>query len=456
MTVEANVGEVAILEALFYDQPGGSLTDPSIVALEVQDINGNVDFGPYTYAGGTITKVSTGFYRKELTIPDGTEPGTYTVKWTAVISGNTEIGYETLVLTELTPTTGANEESIWYCTREDVTRTLDVKTTARSFGQVDQAIEAASRSIESLCHRKFYPLYATKYFDWPNYQYADVFRLWLDGQELISLTSLSIDSEILADDEDLYFLEPADEGPPYDSVELNTGTSAVFSSGSTHQRAIAVTGLFGYTNNESQPATLSENLDSTETAVDVSVGSIGVGSIIRIDSERMIVTGKRFIDTTVNLATPMTASNSNDTVAVADGTLFAIDEVLTLDSERMLIVDIVGNNLIVKRAWDGSTLATHTGSDIYAQRTLDVQRGALGTTAATHASASTVYKYEVPAGIRTLCIAEAISTIQQEQAGYARTIGSGEGQAEASGKGLKQLRQDMKVRYGRQARKAAI
>lgn len=44
-----------------------------------------------------------------------------------------------------------------YCTRQDVKRALDVHETARSNGQVDRAVEAASRTIEGVLHRRFYP-----------------------------------------------------------------------------------------------------------------------------------------------------------------------------------------------------------------------------------------------------------------------------------------------------------
>ena len=47
----------------------------------------------------------------------------------------------------------------------------------------------------------------------------------------------------------------------------------------------------------------------------------------------------------------------------------------------MLITDIAGNNLIVKRQKSGSTLAAHTGSTIYAPRQVTITRGDLGTTA---------------------------------------------------------------------------
>jgi hypothetical protein len=141
---------------------------------------------------------------------------------------------------------------------------------------------------------------------------------------------------------------------------------------------------------------------------------------------------------------------------VSDGTQFAVDEVILIDSEKMRIDDIAGNTLTVTRPWDGTTLAAHTASaDIYAPRTLTVTRGALGTTAATHNSAATVYRWNPPAAVRQLCLAEAVNDLLQGRAGYARTAGTGESEREMTGRGLEALRKRVYVSHGRKARTRA-
>src|SRR3546814_20587325 len=88
---------------------------------------------------------------------------------------------------------------------------------------------------------------------------------------------------------------------------------------------------------------------------------------------------------------------------VTDGTLFFVGELILIDSERMRIVDITGNNLTVVRAYDGSTLAAPSlGADVYVYRSLTVERGALGTTAATHLDAASVTVWAVPASVKVL------------------------------------------------------
>ncbi|MEU8756214.1 hypothetical protein AB0C88_37580 [Streptomyces chartreusis] len=315
---------------------------------------------------------------------------------------------------------------VWYATRESVMRALDSKLTARNAGQIDRALESASRDVESLCHRVFYPEIDTRYFDWPDSQYGTPWRLWLDDSELVSLTSLS--SGGVAIDLADVLLEPNRSGPPYNRIELNTGTSAAFGGGSTHQRDVTATGLWaGCALTETTIGALTAAV-ATTTATSLTVNAaasaeLGIGSVLRVDSERMLVTGRTMTDAGQNVGgSGLTAQQNSVTLAVSDGTAFAVDEILLVESERMLIVDIAGNNLTVIRAWDGSVLAAHTaGTDIYAARTLTVRRSALGTTAATHVDASQVVRWDPPGLVKDLVIAEAMNRVTNEQAGYART-----------------------------------
>jgi hypothetical protein len=353
---------------------------------------------------------------------------------------------------------------VWYATREDVMRALDSKETARNAAQIDRALESASRGIEMLCHRKqIAPTVTTKYFSYPGPQYARPWRLWLDGNSLISVTTLTSGGVTISASD--YFLEPNEYGPPYDRLEIDLDSSAAFSSGDTHQRAITVTGLWGYTNDETSVGALTAAVASTSTtSVSVNAAAaarLGVGSVLSIDSERMLVTGRSMADTGQNLGgAGLTAQANSVTVAVSDGTAFAVDEILLIESERMLVVDIAGNNLTVKRAWDGSVLAAHAaGVDIYAPRTLSVQRGALGTTAATHTDATAVNRWDPPGLIRDLAIAEAVARLTNEQAGYSRTRKTGDGGTAERAKAaqdLPDLRAQVYQAHGRKGRVRAV
>ncbi|TAJ21839.1 MAG: hypothetical protein EPO65_00635 [Dehalococcoidia bacterium] len=344
-----------------------------------------------------------------------------------------------------------------YCTREDVKSALDSAETARSNAQVDRAIETASRAIESLTLRRFYPTTATRYFDWPDRNSSRPWRLWLNADELISVTTLTVAGEAIASTD--YFLEPANSGPPFTHVEIDLASSAAFSSGDTHQRAIAIAGVFGYQATSETVGSLSSNLDAdtTDTASVSWTRNVGIGDILTIDNERVIVTDRTMVDTTQNLQADLAASVSGVTVAVTNGAAFLVGQILLVESERMLVVDIAGNNLTVKRAWDGSVLAAHTsGADIYALTGIDIDRAQLGTTLAAHTTGATISRHVVPGPIRTLCIAEAINTLLQEQAGWGRSVGSGESERAASGADLPGLRTEVRRQFGRRSRTAAV
>lgn len=339
-----------------------------------------------------------------------------------------------------------------HATREDVKGALDYKETARNNAAVDRALESASRGVERLLRRRFYPEIGTRYFDWPNYQRARPWRLWLGEYEFASVSALvSGGTTIAATD---YFLEPVNSGPPYTSIEIDLDSTASFKAGGTHQRSISVTGtLCGAPLDTSPAGVLAGAIASTSATTFAVTDSslIGVGSLIKIDSERMLVTGKASLTTGQTIQTSaLTASMANETLLVTTGSSFAVGEVLTVDSERVLVVDITSNTLTVKRAYDGSTLATHgTGVTIYAPRTLTVVRGMLGTTAATHLDAAPITTHVYPAPVRELTIAETGALLRGQGRAWARSTGSQESEVSPDGAGLPALRESVRRAYGR-------
>lgn len=309
---------------------------------------------------------------------------------------------------------------VWYATREAVKAALDIKETARSDRQVDRAIESASRQIEGVLHRTFYPQLDTRLFDWPNAQRARPWRLWLDAHELAELVEVS-SGGVTIPPSDLVLYPTG--GPPYNRIEINIDSSSAFSSGDTHQQAIAVTGVYAGCRLDEEPAgVLSGSASADGASVDVSDGAaVGVGDLLRVGDERMTVTGRSMLDTGQDLAADLAAQAAAVTVAVANGTAYSVDEVVLINAERMLIVDIAGNNLSVKRGWDGSVLAAHSsGAHIYASRRLAVERGAVGTTAAAHDSGAALVRHVPPGPVVALCVGLSLAQVLGEQAGYAR------------------------------------
>lgn len=345
-----------------------------------------------------------------------------------------------------------------YCTRESVKAAVDVKNTAAANAQIDRLIESAARNIERLCHRVFWPWTGTRYFDWPDQTSPTSWRLWLAQNELISLTAVTAagDAVLLAD----VLLEPSNDGPPYNRVELDRSGTGSWTSGDTPQRNIGLTGVYAGAPVEERPvAALAEALDASETLVDVTDGSLlGVGSLLRVDSERLLVTDRRPITLGVTLAAELDDQRNAVTLTLSASTgAIQPGEVLLIDGERMQVVDSTGTTCTVTRAADGSTLATHlVGAIVYSYRTLVVTRGAAGTTAAAHDTAAPIVEWVPPGPVQALAVAEVLNSIAQENSAYVRVVGTGEGQRNASGAGLADVRSQVYDGYGRKARTGAV
>lgn len=345
-----------------------------------------------------------------------------------------------------------------YVTREAVKKALDVKGTARSDDDIDRAVQAGSRAAEGLLHRIFYPRDMTRFWDWPSYQYAYPWRVWLDAWELAAIpTSVMTGGEAIPM-ENLFF-EPANSGPPYTYFEINRATNSAFGAGPTPQRDVAVTGTFGFNlDTTSAGALAATTTDITGTAITVANGAAaGVGDILSVDSERMLLADKSMISTgqAQSGSECSTASNADNILTPTGGT-FYVGETLLLDAERMLIVDTAGATLIVKRAWDGTTLATHAGASIYATRSWIVTRGAFGTAAATHSNAAAISRYTPPSLVTQLALAEAENNLLQGISGYARTVGSADNARPVSGQALADIRTQAYVQYGRKGRRRTV
>lgn len=340
---------------------------------------------------------------------------------------------------------------VWYCTRDEVMFALASKSTAYNAAQIDREIEAASRSIERALFRKFYPFKGTRYMDWPGStrRVSPAWKLWLDENELLVVDTLSSGGIAISVSD----IIPRPSGaPPFNCIELNRSGSATFGGGSTPQNTVAITGTFGFCDDNETATALSAAI-TTVGALTCNVlnsAAVGVGQLIKIDSELLIVTDKTL------LATADTATLAEDVgaeiLAVTNGTLYGKNEVLTVGSERIRVVEIAGNNLIVQRAFDGSAVAAHAGATVYAPRTLTVSRGVLGTSSATHLSAAGVSRNVAPGPIRQLAVGLSLVAVEQENTAFARTIGSGEGTRNASGRSIKDLWDNAIELYQRRGR----
>lgn len=351
----------------------------------------------------------------------------------------------------------------WYVTRERLKDALDMAETARRNAAVDEACEAGTDAVDRLCRRTFSPWTGTRYFDWPTERdNAESWVLRMSNDlgrpprpDLISATTVTAAGTAIAAAD--RFLRP-DDGPPYTRIEIDLESSADWGSDQTHQRAISVLGVWGYSDDQAAAGALAEALDDSETGVDITDASlVGVGDLLVCESERMIVTGRGMLDTGQDLTDALTDSDADVTTGVASGAALNVGEVVLVDAEKIRVDEIAGNTLTITRAMDGTVLASHlVGASVYSPRTLTVVRGAQGSTAAAHNTATAVTVHRPPALVRQLARAEAINYLLSDQGGWSRTIGTGDSEREATGRGLAALREQVRLAYGRRVMHRAV
>lgn len=342
----------------------------------------------------------------------------------------------------------------FYCSREQTKRAIPINGVTAD-RQIDRIIEAESRAIDRKLRRWFIPRTETRLYRFPARNQGGS-HIWLDA-DLLSLTTLRSEAQnttpttIAATD---YFLEPANE-PPYNRIEIDLSSNSVFQAGDTPQRSISVLGSWGYDDETASAGTVSSGLatDATVVAMVCSDASrLEVGDTMLIETEQIFVSDRSFaaLGTVLVNDAGITADKADVAITLDASHGVVAGEVILLDSEQLLVESVATNILTTQRAYNGTVLASHADDTaVHINRTLTIVRGVNGTTAAVHPNATAVNKYAVPKDIMDWCLAETISTYLQERSGYARTIGSGEGEVQVSGKALDKLRKEcMRLRRG--------
>ncbi len=350
----------------------------------------------------------------------------------------------------------------WLTSRESVKRALKVNGIAQD-RFIDESIESISRQIERWCHgRIFIPKTQTRLYEWFPRQFVRAHILWLDF-DLLSVTTLKTmaqDSSPTTISSSDFFLEPNNDGPPYDRIEIDLSSTAAFESGDTPQRSLSVLGSWGYSDNTRSRGTVASGLSSSSSATEFVCGDgslIDVGDTLLIESEQIFVSERVFADLAKNMNDgSITASVANNSLTAESGHGVLAGETIRLDSEEMFVEAVSGTTITVTRAYNGTLLVAHaTAVDIFVSRTLTIERGINGTTAATHADATAILKYEPEFNIVSWCRREAIAQYLQEGAGFGREIGQGEGAREFRGVDLT-ARREMDIDRYEWVRMAAV
>lgn len=438
----------------------------------------------YTYilnffAGGSVTRGAITGVQGRFSSP-GTAPSLGTVTntiygpdfdWTPAGSGDKTTAATFQATASLTGVSSGGQTTAQevtgmgavYTTRERVMRAADIRASAYRNEEIDLAIESASRAIDKLCRRGdetrpgFAPWTGTLSFDWPSSAHGNTgssFRLFLSPHSLLTLTSASSGGTSITSNA---YGSPVESGAPYPALSVDRNSSSALSPGNgAGQRSASITGVWcGCLADERGRTTWTLGASASSSTGTLTVNApFGVGQILRIGDERLIVNDRAWAAS--GQTGTLAASQSAETLAVSDGSVFFPGEELILDSERVWIRDVVGNNLIVRRAISGSTLAAHTGAAIQWSRTAYCERGALGTAAAAHSSGDRVYFHKVPPLIEQLATAYALQQRAQESASYARTAGSGDSERQVNESGVRSLEQRVAAAYGIQLKHRAV
>jgi hypothetical protein len=179
---------------------------------------------------------------------------------------------------------------------------------------IDSMIETASRRVDDICGRKFYPSVLAEKYDIP-----DDDTIWFDDDLLAVITFLNGDATAIASTE--YLLKPANYYPKY-SLQMSDVTSVIFNTNTSasSMQVLSVTGIWGYHNDYARAWK--------------SAGTIAAAWA-----------------STTTLTATMTAGHTLD---AAGG------QILKIDNELFNSTSVVANTLTVQARGDnGSTAATH-------------------------------------------------------------------------------------------------
>ncbi len=154
-------------------------------------------------------------------------------------------------------------------------------------------LERVSEAIDNHCYRKFGVVVETRY-----YTAVQSDTLLLD-RDLLSVSALKADGDGDRTYEDSWLVTDYDLLPfnGYPKTCILTSPDGNYSFPST-KKGVEIAGTWGYGNGQSatpyddSTTTTAEELDATETGVDVASGAaLAIGQTILIESEQMYITG---------------------------------------------------------------------------------------------------------------------------------------------------------------------
>lgn len=216
----------------------GSPADPTAVTATVRKPDGTTT--NYTVTAGEIVKDSVGNYHLNVTTD-------VAGRWSYKFAGTgTVVDVEQGVFYVLPDWTVSNPT--FYLTADELKSTLSLSTSTADV-DISAAIIAASRAIDGICRRRFYPDADANQV---RYYTPDQSR-WVETDDIVTLTSLKTDDDgtfafantwTLNTDFIVEPLNAAADGDPYTAVRALPSGAFVFYP--SLARSVKVTGKFGW------------------------------------------------------------------------------------------------------------------------------------------------------------------------------------------------------------------
>lgn len=307
-----------------------------------------------------------------------------------------------------------------FCTVKDLLD--DMESPGGDVARMYQAILDASDVVQKEIGW-FIPVTAT-------YKYNGAGLSKLFTHPLLAVTSVANDGDTLVSTD--YILQPNGAhwaNGPYSWLEVDPD-AANLSEWVDEEEGVEIAGRWGkFERVLSTGATVADTAQqsNSQTTLKLSNGAAAwPGMVLKIGDEQELVTG--YASPTASV----TALNGNvtaaaDTITVDNGALLNVGEIIRVEFEQMYIKDVQGHNAWVIRGWNRTARVAHLDNavvDVY--RTVNVERGVNGTTAAVHANGAAISRYDPPDDIRFLTRQIATLMLNKAKGGYAGRTGSTE------------------------------
>ena len=326
-----------------------------------------------------------------------------------------------------------------------VEQTPTVSYTADSRAAILDLLVSASDHADFITRRRYHPeVGATLTTSYPNQTYFDGPE-WFTDRDWLTIDSVTIGGVTVPPSD--YVSSPIDDGPPWDTITLRDTSTHSWGDGDSEPDSIVITGTSGVTSDTRTAGELGGTITGTDTTL---IGSdptaIDVGSLIAIDDEWLTIIDRDWLDSGDTITADLdTSSRQLETAAT-----LLVGERIRVGFEEMMVTAISGTTVMVDRAVGGTTPAAHlNGTGIDRWNSYTASRGAAGSTAAAHTIAAPITKWVPPALLAEYVLANVLTALGQHASGYNRTVGSGDQQREASGKGLAATRSEFIRRFRR-------